>query len=685
MDAIFEDLRSLAHSDGALHDISEIIYRDWVLNVDLKEGKVTEAPSERWSTDKLNTNELLLLLGLLVQAPDNRTYANIKIKSDFASKADRLLRELHDRINADAASVFDPESQKFLEKPESLGMFAREAIYYGPASFYIHQFAKFARHRYRADGRWLLQNAGISIRPMIEIATFIVEQVTAQMDVTGRARAAGEALNNGDLTNSLLVSKAALRRKFGSKVNNLIAKFATPISGSNAGFNTPFSINGASIAPLIDFGDHIYVPSQYRLMECIYESPFYWMVADKAYGDEAAANRGLFLEETAAHVMRKVFRDENVFLNARFPDARGHKGEEIDVLVRYGEFVLVVQAKSKRITLKARAGDPEALRADFKGAIKDPFEQALASGELIKAGAKCLDADGTTISLPEFPRVYPVVLLSDMFPAATNLSRSMLNRKEGDPAPVIWDMGFFDCASRMLPSPIEMLFYLKARGDVFDRIISDSEYNFLGYHIRAKLALAPGADFMLIDRDFATVVDDYMVSADLGVKPERPKSVLERIEIPLIAELLSELKTAPPEIAAVVIELYEFSAAALEEVGTNVGMLRDEVAKTRKAIKAFSFPTESGGLTYAVTLDGSERSRAAAAAIGRKHKYETKSDRWYVIVDSISTEGPIDGLLPLVWPWVEDADEAHKAAGVATMFRSRQEEIVIGATKQQNG
>ncbi|MBD8662008.1 hypothetical protein IFT59_01975 [Rhizobium sp. CFBP 8752] len=684
MDAIFEDLRSLAQADGALHDISEIIYRDWVVNVDLKEGKVTDAPSDRWSSDKLNTNELLLLLGLLVQAPDNRTYANIKVKSGFSSEADRLLRELHDRINADAASVFDPESRKFLEKPESLGMFAREAIYYGAASFYIHQFAKFARHRYRADGTWLLQKAGISIRPMIEIATFIVGQITAQMDATGRARRAGEAPDNGDLTNSLLISKAVLSKKFGSKGKDFIAKFATPVIGSNVGFSTPFSINSTFIAPLIDFGEYLYVPSQYRLMESIYESPFYWMVGDKDYCDEAAANRGLFLEETAAHVMRKVFGDENVFLNARFPEAANNKGEEVDVLVRYGEFVLVVQAKSKRITLKARAGDPEALKTDFKGAIKDPYEQALASGELIKAGIKCVDADGMTIRLPKFPRVFPIVLLSDMFPAATNLSRSMLERKKGDPAPVIWDMGFFDCASRMLPSPIEMLFYLKARGDVFDRIISDSEHNFLGYHIRAKLALLPEADFMVIDRDFATVVDDYMISADMGVEPKRPKGVLETIEIPIIRELLSDLRTAPPEIAAVVIELYEFSGAALKEVGSNIAMLRDEVAKTRKALKAFSLPTESGGLTYAVTLDASERSHAAAAAIGRKHKYETKSDRWYVIVDSISTEGPIDGLLPLAWPWVEDADEADKAAQVSKMFRSRQEEILIGETKTEN-
>ena len=33
-----------------------------------------------------------------------------------------------------------------------------------------------------------------------------------------------------------------------------------------------------------------------------------------------------------------------------------------------------------------------------------------------------------------------------------------------------------------------MIFYLKSRSEVFEKVVSDSEYNFLGYHIRAKLA-----------------------------------------------------------------------------------------------------------------------------------------------------------------------------------------------------
>lgn len=674
---IFTDLRLLAQEPGALHEISGLIYRDWVLTIDTQQAKVTDDPQQRWSTNKLNINELLLLVGLMVQTTDDRTYATEVRGTDFAARADTLFREFHDRVNEDARAVFDLKSEKFLEKLDSLGLFAREAIYYGAQSFYLHQFAHFARHRYRNDGAWLLKNAGISVRPMIEIASFIVDTITAQMNAVGHLRAEGRTFSNMDLTNSLLVAKATLRKRFGSKAAAFISKFATPAFGANGGFNNAFSINGVVIAPLIDIGEFVFVPSQYRLLESIYESPFYWMIIDSGYKATASGHRGAFLEETATHILRRVFGETNVWVNARLPAADNQLGGEIDVLVRYGEFVITVQAKSKRITLKARAGDPEALRADFSGAIQEPYAQALASCKLINNGAACVDRAGSPIDLPTFPRLFPLVVLSDPFPAATSLSRSLLERPEDAPAPVIWDIGVLDCVARMLPTPIEMLFYLKSRGDVFDTAISDSEYNYLGYHIQAKLALPPDT-FLLIERDFATVVDDFMIGADLGLDTVPPKSILERMDIPLVGPLLAELRSAPPEIAAVVIDLYGFSSLALEEVSQMIQKLRDEVATEQKAIKAFSLPSTSGGLTYAVTLDHSRRSQAAAAAIGRKNKYEAKADRWYVILDSIETDRPVDGLLPLVWPWVRNDEEAEAAKHVGAIFNSTRKEIMIG-------
>lgn len=660
--------------------MSAIIYRDWVLTIDTQTGIVVTDPDERWSTAKLNKNELMLLVGLLVQAPDDRTFATMPTGSDFAERLDALLREFHDRINADAASVFDPTAQRLLEGPNTLGAFAREAIYYGAESFYLHQFSHFARERYRQDGTWLLQNAGISIRPIIDIAGWIVRRVTNQMSATGHARKAGAEIDKGDLTNSLLVAKSDLRKRFGRKADEFIARFATPGFDANQEFSGPFTVNSVALAPLIDIGEFLYVANEYRLLESIYESPFYWMMADTSYRDTVADHRGRFLEETSAHILTKVFGRENVFVNATIPQGKKKTAGEIDVLVIYGEFVIVLQAKSKRVTLRARAGDEEALRADFQGAIQAPFDQALSCCALIENGAEVLDVNGKPIKLPSTPRLFPLVVLSDPFPAATSLSHTLLKRAEDAPAPVIWDIGVLDCAARLFPTPIEMLFYLKARGDAFQHVISDSEYNFIGYHLRAKLVLPPEYDMMMIERDFATIVDDFMIAADLGIDAPRPEGILESLDMPVMTELLRELRTAKPEIAAVVIDLYELSGAALRDLSDRIVDLRADVARNRKAIRAFSIPTGSGGLTYAVSLEVSESAKSAAAAIGRKHKYDTKSDRWYVILDSVATDQPIDAMLPLVWTWTPDPDEEDQSKVVGYAFNSRQIPVTIGGT-----
>ncbi|HEY5830944.1 MAG TPA: nuclease-related domain-containing protein [Hyphomicrobiaceae bacterium] len=668
---IFEDLRELAQSDGALHEISALIYRDWVLAYDVKESRVAIDPEQRWSTSRLNNNELMLLLGLTVQCRSDRTYSVEVVNGAFGERADQLLRELHNRIAKDAAPTFDKKTQTLVERAESLGLVAREGIYYGADSFYLHQFLDFSRNRYREDGTWLLQNVGISIGRIAEIARFIVDRINRQMTAIGQKRKDGETLSHGDLTNSLLIAKSDLRKKFGGKADAFLAKFATLATNANRAFIDPFAINQMTIAPIIDLGEHVYVPNQYRLYETIYESPFYWMMADKSYRDTAAANRGAFLEHTTAHIFRSVFGVQNVYENVTIRDGSRDIAGEVDVLVVYGEFVLVIQAKSKRVTLKARAGDTEALRADFDGAIQAPYQQALKCAELIRQGCECRTRNGDVLPLPPVPRLFPVVTLSDPFPSSTSLSHRMLERGNGM-APVIWDLGVLDCVARILPTPIEMLFYLKSRSDVFGTVVSDSEYNFLGYHLRAKLATSREYDMMMLDRDFATVVDDYMVAADLGVTAKRPRGVLERLDIPIISDLLAALKTAEPRLASIVIDLYDFSGAALKELSETIAQLRQEIAATGKPIKALSIPTATGGFTYAVTRDFDPRAAAATQAIAAKHKYDTKRDRWYVILDSIETKAPIDALLPLVWPWKENEVEAKNSLEVAKLFGTRE-------------
>jgi hypothetical protein len=133
------------------------------------QGHVTNDPEYRWSTSKLNNNELMLLLGLTVQSQSDRTFSIQVTDEEFAVRADQLLREFHDRVLADGPPALHGEPRTFVDRPDSIGLRAREAIYYGADSFYLHQFPGFSRLRYRDDATWLLQNAGLSIRPMIDI------------------------------------------------------------------------------------------------------------------------------------------------------------------------------------------------------------------------------------------------------------------------------------------------------------------------------------------------------------------------------------------------------------------------------------------------------------------------------------------------------------------------------------
>lgn len=680
---IFDDLRVLAQSDGAIHSISKLFYRDCVLAIDVHEGKILDDAEKRWSISKLNNNELMLLLGLTIQSDSDQTFSVLPKDDEFLTTADKLLREFHDRMIENARAKMDWSDPDFVKKDEVLGPLSQEAIYYGADGFYLHQFERLARHRYREDGEWLLGNIGVSIRPMLKIARFIVDKLTHQITATTHiAKETGE-VGVSDLSDSLLIEKSSLIKKFGLKAEAFISKFSLPATGSNTDFLNPFDINQVNFLPLIDIGKFLYVSNQYRLLAAIYESPIYWMLNDKNYQDTAAKHRGDFLEDSATHQLRSVFGKDNVFKNVTIRRNRKEIAGEADVLVTYGEFVIVVQAKSKRVTQEARAGNIDALKADFESAIQTPYRQAYEFSELIQGGAECELANGEVRTFPPTVRVFPLVLLSDQFPAVTLLSSFMLERKVGI-APVIWDLGVLDTVVAILPTPIEFLFYLKSRADTFETIHSDSEFNILGYHLLQKLVLPADVDWMMIDRGLAGTIDEFMVMRDVKVDAARPLGILERISIPVISDLLMALKTAPPDLASVVIDLYDFSSAMLEELSNTILAIRREVSEG-KAFKSFSVLTDSGGLTYLVCNHVDGKVRVAAEAIGKKHKYDNKCDRWYVVIDSIETKLPIDALLPVLGKWEEDEELAAMSDRVGSMFGSRRHDFVVGENSKKTG
>jgi hypothetical protein len=115
----------------------------------------------------------------------------------------------------------------------------------------------------------------------------------------------------------------------------------------------------------------------YSLADALYESPFYWMVGDKAYADEAMQNRGRFTEAFCRDRLELVFGTKCVHTNVDIFESKARKVGEIDVLVLFGDRAVIVQAKSKRLTLESRKGNDGRIRDDFKKSVQDSYDQGL--------------------------------------------------------------------------------------------------------------------------------------------------------------------------------------------------------------------------------------------------------------------------------------------------------------------
>ncbi len=67
----------------------------------------------------------------------------------------------------------------------------------------------------------------------------------------------------------------------------------------------------------------------------------------------------------------------------------------------FGDRAIVLQAKSKRLTLEARKGSDRQIKDDFEKAIQDSYDQALiCSKALLDGGFKLTDGSGRKISNP---------------------------------------------------------------------------------------------------------------------------------------------------------------------------------------------------------------------------------------------------------------------------------------------
>jgi hypothetical protein len=258
-------------------------------------------------------------------------------------------------------------------------------------------------------------------------------------------------------------------------------------------------------------------------------------------------HRGEFAEQFSHSRLVKIFGDGRVHSNIDLIDSHGNSSGEVDVLVVFGNRAIVLQEKSKRLTLEARKGNDLQLQEDFKLAVQDAYDQGAKCSQLILAGSHSLIERATqqSVSIRPLKEIYILCVLADHYPSLSFQSRQFLTLGTNPQilAPFVTDVFALDVITEMLESPLQFLSYVNRRVSYHERVMASHETHLLAYHLRSNLWISSDLSFVMISDDISVDLDIAMAVRRTGIPGARtPKGILTRLESTVIARVLREIE-----------------------------------------------------------------------------------------------------------------------------------------------
>lgn len=549
---IFDELASLCASPGYAHAIAYLCFRD---NMIPYSGEMkAEDMQHLFTKSRLIRTEISTLIGLMLKNSIDYTLPAPPALEKYIEATEALLEEIHHTMTKSYWQGIDPA--KIAEEgfnPFTDGAALREAIFYGGESAYSFQYRDFSIAKYAKDDSWLIVKKGFSIQD----ARNVVLAVSRLQDE--KTLSVMRAMHNTPQekwtflpSNTFSVQEVA---DYGhidpAIVDKVLSAFAVPPGAQNEQFKALHDFNIANASPLIRMPDGNFLLFHiYSLVEALYEAPFYWMGADKAYVSTAMQNRGVFTEQFAVERLRQVFGAENVFANIDIYESKDTKLAEIDVLALFGNRAVILQAKSKRLTLEARRGNDLRIKDDFKKSIQDSSDQAYRCAKLIEEG-ECTfkDAAGNSVTLPAgLKRIYVICLISDHYPALSFQARQFLKFAATDTIspPFVMDVFALDAMTEMLRPPLYFLSYVDRRTGYTDKLMASHELTILSYHLKQNLWLDDEHGMVMIGDEISADLDIAMLVRREGIPGKgTPEGILTRFSATALGRMIKAIEARP--------------------------------------------------------------------------------------------------------------------------------------------
>ena len=659
---VFDELASLCLSSGFIHAVATICLRDTV--VGFADDLSSEDLVSMRSRSRLIRTEITTLVGLTMRGPIDFSLPEPEVLSDYMRRAEALLEELHQTMLPPPPGRVDADSPPSVDAdPFTFGTFLRESIFYGGESAYPFQYRDLAPRKYDADSAWLSKNKAIDLAVGRSVCQGIADILNQRIHNTLIALRE-KPQRDWTLLPGFVFSCEELAVHIDQPiddVNAFVDAFTLPEGERNNTFASLSAFNAAYAYPFIRKGpSEIVLLQYYGMSEAFYEVPFYWMCDDKSYASDAFHHRGNFAESFSAERLSLVFGPDRVFQNVEIRRDKGETLGEIDVLVMFGDRVIVLQAKSKRLTLEARKGNDRALQEDFKKAIQNAVDQSLSCSDLLDDPTVSLHSkDGRTIPLRGRPgTIFPMAIVADHYPALAFQARHFLATRvtERIMAPLVTDVFALDAITEMLTSPLRMLSYLSFRARHSDRLMAGHEHVVLSYHLRRNLWFENGVDLVFLQDDISTDLDVAMAVRREGIPgAATPEGILTRFDGTRFASIISEIEdVADPVALNFGFVLLEFGEDTIYSINEYV---EEVLRRTNDDGRDHNMGIGVSGASTGLTVYCSRTLDHGIASVLRRHcevrKYVARANSWFGL--ALAPNGAIRLVMESARDWKRDS------------------------------
>lgn len=551
-EAIFRDLSPICTSPGYVHALAYLCFRDSVIRY--SDEIRTEEMDHLFSMEHLIRTERSTLVGLMVQQEIDWSLPNAKTIQQYIDETESLLKELHESMSEPTVQ----ELRNALEfgktaNPFEKGSNLREPIFYGGESAYSFQFRDLSVPKYMADDPWLEKHKGFTIQCARDIVHALLKLQNGKF-TSIHASFAQQSQSEWTFLPCFIFTIDELADASGidrGQIERVVNAFVLRDGERDISFRAIDDFNVVSAMPIIPIGDgRLLMLEQYTLEQSLYESPFFWMWDDITYRDTAVLNRGKFVEDFSAIRLRAIFGKKAVLPNTRICKVKGKDEGEIDALVLFGDRAIVVQVKSKRLTLEARKGNDNLIRDDFKKSVQDSYDQALSCARaLTNTDCTFLGPDGTRIEVPKkLKEIYILCVVSDHYPALSFQTRQFMKYETSSVirAPFVLDVFTLDVMTEMLDTPLLFISYVSRRASYQEKVWASHELTILSYHLKRNLWFEKQYDMIQLGDDIVADLDVAMTVRREGTPGRRtPDGILTRIKETRIGKIVKEIESRP--------------------------------------------------------------------------------------------------------------------------------------------